>query len=99
MNLSVSAKTRIRGLIYPVQFDADPHSGIDRVIEQVILRGALSSSPDEFIAAIDEALRSDTVLADLIPQTHAESTIRSYLLALRERLYTLGVSKHSPDGA
>jgi hypothetical protein len=45
------------------------------------------SLPD-VIAAIDASLASDAKLSELIPQSHSEVVIRSFLSALRMRLET-----------
>lgn len=69
----------IRGLIYPVQFDDDPRSGIPRVLDLVVGEHAMDASPREYLEAIREALASDESLAELIPQDHPEDVIRRYL--------------------
>ena len=76
----------IRGLIYPVQFDDDPRTGIDRVLQLVVGRRALDASPEEYLAAIREALASNDNLADLIPQDHPEEVIRVFLTATGEAI-------------
>jgi hypothetical protein len=76
----------LRMLIYPIQFDADPLNGIDRVIAQVVNAEHLKLSPLDVIAAIDSGLASHAKLSELIPQSHPEEVIRSFLSALRIRL-------------
>ncbi|SDS90800.1 hypothetical protein [Bradyrhizobium canariense] len=70
-------------LLYPVQFDARPELGISRVLKQVVGRNALQATPSDYLRAIETALQSrDEELADIIPQTHSEAAIRSYLQQL-----------------
>jgi hypothetical protein len=76
----------IRALIYPVQFDADPRDGLDRVFESVIAPRALGAGPAEYLEAVRSALASETRLSELLPQDHDEATIRTYLAAVAERL-------------
>jgi hypothetical protein len=83
------SKSLLRALIYPVQFDADPVSAIDRVVSQVIERAALNGSIEEFRQAVDAGLESTADLAALIPQPNSEAAIRAYLLAVHDRLHGL----------
>jgi hypothetical protein len=73
-------------LIYPIQFEADPLNGIDRVIAQVVFAGHSRLLLPDVIAAIDAGLASDAKLSELIPQSHSEVAIRGFLSALRTRL-------------
>ena len=79
-------KPLIRALIYPVQFERNPVDGIDHALEVVVRIRALGGSPDQYAAAVRAALRSDEPLAQLIPQRHSESVIRTYLAELGKRL-------------
>ena len=76
----------LRMLIYPVQFEANPSNGIDRVIAQVVFADHLKLSLPDVLAAIDAGLASHTKLSELIPQSHSEAVIRGFLSALRTRL-------------
>jgi hypothetical protein len=76
----------LRMLIYPIQFDANPLNGIDRVLDQVVYAEHLKLSLPDIIAAIDSGLASHARLSELIPQSHTESVIRGFLSALRNRL-------------
>jgi len=78
----------LRMLIYPIQFDSDPLSGIDRVVAQVVFADHLRLPLPDVIAAIDAGLASDAKLSELIPQSHSEVVIRGFLSALRMRLVT-----------
>lgn len=78
----------LRMLIYPIQFDADPLNGIDRVVKQVVFAEHLKLSLPEVIAAIDAGLASHAHLSELIPQPHPEPVIRSFIAAMRVRLET-----------
>jgi hypothetical protein len=69
-----------------VQFEADPTRVIDRVITEVIERGALGVTRETYRAALAAALASDEALATLIPQPHSEATIRQYVALLYQRL-------------
>lgn len=87
IDLDPRAAQVLRMLIYPIQFDADPLNGIDRVVDQVI-RADLKLLPADVIAAIDSGLASHARLSELIPQSHTEAVIRGFLAALRIRLGT-----------
>jgi hypothetical protein len=77
----------LRMLIYPIQFEADPLNGIDRVVAQVFADHSRLPLHD-VIAAIDAGLTSSAKLSELIPQSHSEVVIRRFLSALRMRLET-----------
>jgi len=81
-----NAKGHVRALLYPVIFERDPTEGIDRALDAVVRSRALRSSPEDYLAAIDAALRSDEDLATLLPQPHSDAAVRRYLEALRNRL-------------
>jgi hypothetical protein len=72
---------RLRVLIYPIQFEANPVDGIDRVQKQIA-----GENPATFVAAIEAGLQSDELLSELIPQPHSETVIRAYLAEVRKRL-------------
>ena len=76
----------IRAVLYGIQFEKDPLDGVDHVLEQVVRGGALSSTPEQYLASIRTALASDVSLAELIPQPHSEATIRRYLTELERRI-------------
>jgi hypothetical protein len=78
----------LRMLIYPIQFEADPLNGIDRVVAQVVFADHSRLPLPDVIAAIDAGLASDAKLSGLIPQSHSEVVIRRFLSALRMRLET-----------
>jgi hypothetical protein len=79
----------IRALIYGVQFEPNPLDGIDWVLRQVVLAGALSATPDQYLLSIRKALASETLLSELIPQGHSEETIRRYLRELEHRIQAI----------
>ena len=93
------SKSLLRALIYPVQFDADPLSAIDRVLSQVIKTAALDASVEEYRQAVDAGLGSTGSIAELIPQPHSESEIRAYLLAMHDRLHSLPVERQGKTAA
>jgi hypothetical protein len=84
--LSTRQAGLISALIYPVQFEADPCDGTDRVLRQVVERRALGASPMEYLAAIRDALASSDALDTLIPQDHSDTTIRRYLGEIAEAI-------------
>jgi hypothetical protein len=86
MPLPSKTEGMIRALIYPVQFDQKPTDGADRVLEMVVEANRLDRSPEEYLAAIHEALASDASLAELIPQDHSEQVIRDYLADMGRRI-------------
>jgi hypothetical protein len=88
--LDKRTKSLIRGLIYPVQFEQNPINGADRAWIQVIQANALGANPSDYLAAIETALKSDELLARLLPQDHSEADIRKYLASLRKRLKSAG---------
>jgi hypothetical protein len=85
-------KALIRALLYPVQFEVSPEQGIERVMKLVVARNALQATASDYLRAIDSALDSDERLSTLIPQSHDEDTIRSYLRRLIKELQTRGVA-------
>jgi hypothetical protein len=76
----------IRAVLYGVQFEKDPIDGIDHVMHQVVLGGALGATPKQYLESIQTALASKTSLADLLPQPHSEETVRRYLAELERRI-------------
>jgi hypothetical protein len=88
MDFDLHAAAILRLLIYPIQFEAEPVKGIDRVLAVVVDADYMMVSRTEFTDAIDAGLASNARLAELIPQSHPEATIRGYLEAVRSRLYT-----------
>jgi hypothetical protein len=76
----------LRGLIYPIQFDQDPITGVNRVLEQVVRSRAMNAGAADYLAAVQAGLRSEEKLSELIPQGHTESVIRAYLAAIEKRL-------------
>lgn len=85
MDFDLRSAAILRMLIYPIQFEANPLNGIDRVIAQVVANNTKIPMRD-FMGAIDAGLASNAKLAELIPQSHPEAAIRGFLSALRARL-------------
>ena len=76
-------KALLLALLYPVQFETRPELGINRVMRLVVGRNALQATPSDYLRAIETALENrDEKLAEIIPQTHSEDTVRSYLQQL-----------------
>jgi hypothetical protein len=76
----------LRMLIYPVQFEANPSNGIERVVVQVVFAAHSKMHLPEVIDALDAGLASNAMLSELIPQSHSEVVIRGFFSALRKRL-------------
>jgi hypothetical protein len=83
---SESWEAHIRAVLYGVQFEKDPLDGIDHVMKQVVLGGALHSTPKRYLESIQTALASHASLAELLPQPHSEETVRRYLAELERRI-------------
>jgi hypothetical protein len=79
----------IRAVLYGVQFEKNPLNGIDHVIQQVVLSGALHSTPKQYLESIRSALASHASLAELLPQPHPEETVRRYLAELERRIQAI----------
>jgi hypothetical protein len=79
-------KGLIRGLIYPIQFEPNPDNGVERVLDQIVYARAMNASPEEYLAAVQAALRSDERLSELIPQRHSEPVIRAFLAKIQVRI-------------
>lgn len=79
----------IRAVLYGIQFDKNPLDGVDRIMEQVVLGGALQSTPRQYLESIQTALASQIPLAELLPQPHSEETIRRYLTELEHRIQAI----------
>jgi len=76
----------LRMLLYPIQFDCYPMLGIERVLARDVLECHSKLWPTNVISAIDAGLASSEKLSELIPMTHSEELIRSYLAILQNRL-------------
>ena len=81
-----NTKGLIRYLIYPVQFEKDPNTGVERVVGFVMEEEAVGVSREKYIAAIKSALNSTEELSTLIPQPHSDLKIREYLRELERAL-------------
>jgi hypothetical protein len=86
MELDTRSGAILRRVIYPIQFEADPVNGIDRVIRLVVMRSPEEIPPGDYLQAIHAGLASEDKLSELIPQSHSETVIRAFLAALRTRL-------------
>jgi hypothetical protein len=95
MNRDDDWKPYIRALIYPIQFEVNPVEGVDRVIEFVVVPGALGATPAVYLDSVHRALASCTALARLIPQDHREATIRQFLAEVERRIATMVDEKSS----
>jgi hypothetical protein len=95
IDLDLQGDAILRMLIYPIQFEADPLNGIDRVLAQVVFADHSRLLLRDVNAAIDAGLASYGKLSELIPQSHPEEVIRGFLSALRKRLE---IEPGRPDG-
>lgn len=89
MATSEAWTAHIRALIYGIQFDKNPLDGVDRILRDVVLAGALSATPAQYLASIQRALAGNTPLAGLIPQGHSEEVIREFLAEMERRIQDL----------
>lgn len=74
-----------RSLIQPVQLELDPLDRVDDILANIIHVGTVDR-PEDYLAAIDEALASRARLATLLPEYHPEVILRRFLSELRRRL-------------
>jgi hypothetical protein len=74
----------LRMLTYPIIFVATPSERVEEAF-RIMARDAPEHIPDAFIRAIDQGLKSQVKLSELT-EMHSEEAIRSYLLAMRDRL-------------
>ncbi len=86
IDLDLPGDAILRRLIYPIQFEADPLNGVDRVVDQVVFAEHSRLPVRDVIAAIDAGLAGYGKLSELIPQPHSEVVIRGFLSALRKHL-------------
>jgi hypothetical protein len=94
--LDKRTKALLRAVLYPVQFERHPEAGIGRVLNQVIARQASQAGPDEYANAIRLALESrNEELSAIVPESHNEETVRSYLRQLSDKLVAVAL----PAGA
>lgn len=96
MDFDLRAAAILRMLVYPIQFEADPLNGMNRVIDQVVFASHTKLSAGEVMTAIHAGLASDAKLSELIPQSHSEEVIRGFLFALRIRLESEPRRSQSP---
>jgi hypothetical protein len=78
----------IRALLYPVIFEAQPNTSVDRVVRTVVDREALGITKPQYQEAIQQALASSEELCQLLPlaANQSEATIRDFLGVLATRL-------------
>lgn len=75
----------IRMSMYPIQFDAEPHEHVEKVLRLVIDRDK-ENLPADYLRALDAALHSAESLKDLLPQDHPEAVIRRFLAEVEKAL-------------
>lgn len=89
--LSDNEKGLIRVVVYPIMFEPDPVTVLDRVLNHVVFRSDdKARDADEMLAAIEAGLAGQEKLAELLPQDHPEATIRRYLAEAARRLRSRG---------
>jgi len=76
----------VRALLYPVIFDPDPSSSVDRILSMIVDRRALGATRAEYLESVRLALASDVQLSTLLPQDHPEAVVRRYLAEVERRL-------------
>ncbi len=86
MSLSSKQASYLRTLIYPVQFERHPLDGVERVLEMIQSGEILAGDRAAVLDAIQAGLASEIKLAELLPHSHSEEAVRSYLGALARRL-------------
>jgi hypothetical protein len=78
----------IRALLYPILFQENPLEAVDRVLKTVVDRQALGATPAEYLEAVRNALASESLLGEILPQPHSEKTLREFLAKVANRLET-----------
>ncbi len=79
----------INEILYGVQFDPLNERTVDGVAQAMVDHRYLVSGPAAYLAAIEQALRSDAVLTDALRTRHSEESFRAFLEKLRDRLLAL----------
>ena len=83
----------ICALLYPVQSDAHPREGIERVLTTVIEPQCLDTIPLDYLEAVREALESKEALAALIPRLTRRMSSGDILRTSPARLSAGGVGR------
>lgn len=86
MALALRTTGLLRALIYPATSEKDPKDGIDKVLDEIVAKGALESTPKECLDVIRESLASEESLSGVLPQDHPEVVIREFLTELAARI-------------
>ena len=84
--LDDKSRSRIRMLIYPIQFEKDPCDGLERVFKTVLAPSSIKVPLSEYANSIKVALESSEQLSALIAKNHSEPAIRRYLVKLLQRI-------------
>lgn len=71
-------------LIRPVQLQLNPLEHVDVVIG--VVHQDPIATPEDYLAALDEALGSTSPIARLLPEYHPEVILRRFLSEIRRRL-------------
>jgi hypothetical protein len=79
----------INEILYGVQFDPLNERTVDGVAQAMVDHRYLVSGPAAYLAAIEQALRSDAVLTDALRTRHSEESFRAFLEKLRDHLLAL----------
>ena len=70
MSFDLRSAAILRMLIYPIQFEADPLNGMNRVMAQVVFAEHTKVPLADFIAAIVAGLGSDATHSEQIGRAH-----------------------------
>jgi hypothetical protein len=76
----------LRALTYGITMTNQPMTKVHTAFDGAINRGALDSSPAEYLEAIETALASGLDLADAIGLEQTDADVRMFLEAVKERL-------------
>jgi hypothetical protein len=80
-------KALLRMVIYPVQFEASPVQGMNRVTKMIARNISPGVHSSDIVKAINLALTlPNEKLSEIVPQSHNEEAIRSYLKVLSQAL-------------
>lgn len=83
-------RSRLKTVLYAVQFERDPLDGMERVFKTVLAPNILNVPMSEYADSIRTGLESSEQLSTLIAKNHSEPTIRRYLVKLLQKIEQRG---------
>ena len=86
MYLSEKAVQCVTALTYPVQFESDISSGVDRVLRRVVNAPSSMLKREEYVQYIQEVLTSKADLKTIDPGAHENQAIRDFLSTIKSKL-------------